>query len=168
MKADGSVFRRVAIRAALRIHEHLGGPARQIDFGSLPTDRWQEIERAQRRLQHCQRRGWTAACEAVLNDLNYQLRYLVNALDAKRVALPAASVRTPVSPASAIAADLLVLGGKFEEVEIDLKHKLLRVTAGPPHISTPATCHRVRFVFRRWARSSPTNSPAKRPICRAT
>jgi hypothetical protein len=96
--------------------------------GALPTGRWDELRRVFLRYEHAQQRGWLAAGEAVLSDLNYQLRRLMAELEAVSRELPPIGRQGPLAAPSAIAADLLALSDEFEQLSIDLKEKVLRVT----------------------------------------
>jgi hypothetical protein len=122
-------FHQQAIRAAIRIHEHLHDAARRANVDVLPNGRWDELGRVFQRFQLTQQRGWQAASDAVVMDLEYQLRRLMTELEVVRQSLP--RQRSYHDPASVIAADLLALADEFEAVRIDLKQKVLRVdTAG--------------------------------------
>lgn len=128
---DPRQHHRQAIRAAVRIHEHLNGPASRADLEALPQGRWNELRQIHERLQLAQRRGWQAASRLVVNDLEYQIRRLTAELGAVREGLPQPEQHGFVCPASAIAADLLALNEEFEAVRIDLKQKTVQVhTAG--------------------------------------
>jgi hypothetical protein len=89
---------RQAIRAALRIREQLSDAAGRPGVGALPTGRWDELRRVFRRYEHAQQRGWFAAGEAVLGDLNYQLRRLMAELEVVGRDLPHIGQRGPVAP----------------------------------------------------------------------
>jgi hypothetical protein len=123
------LFQRQAIRAAIRIHEHLRSPSCQTAKLALPVRSWDNVAALLARLHLVQSRGWQAAGQLVVSDLEYQLRRLIAELDSLRARLPGAPER--ISSAGTIAADLLALSEEFEAVAIDLKAKVLRVdTAG--------------------------------------
>ena len=122
-------FRRLALRAAARIHEHLLGPARLGSAPSLPQVGWQELVRQAERLEWCRRRGWQAARGSVQLDLSYRARRLIRELDEYQLQL--ASMNQPQRHTSSpreIAADLEALPREFEKVVIDLNERTITVT----------------------------------------
>jgi hypothetical protein len=120
-------FQRQAIRAAVRIHQHLCTPSAQARYIALPQPQWEEVSTLIRRLHFVQGRAWRAASQTVACDLEYQLRRLAAELDSLRARLPPAIPPDKVSTAGVIAADLLALAGEFEAVAIDLKEKTIKV-----------------------------------------
>jgi hypothetical protein len=123
-------FRRKAIRAAVKLREHLVGPARQASLDCLQIARWTEVRKIVTRLRHVQRCGWTAAGEVLQYDLERTLRYLTSDLDAFRSQLPPRQQDTYVATAGEIVADLLALGQEFEEVSIDLREHTIGARTG--------------------------------------
>jgi hypothetical protein len=65
-------WKRQAIRAALRIHDHLGGTSRLTDTVQLPTHEWEESGKLVQRLEFTLRRGWKSASDSLLIDLERQ------------------------------------------------------------------------------------------------
>ena len=120
-------FSRQAIRAALRVHEHLQGAGSLVNVGALPAGRWQELRRVSSRFELAQQRNWRVASASVVSELDYQLRRFTSELESIRTDLSQARHQERISPASVIAADLLALSAEFEAVSIDLKEKVLRV-----------------------------------------
>jgi hypothetical protein len=120
-------FQRQAIRAAVRIHQHLCTPQAHARHVALPQPQWEEVSTLIRRFHFVHSRCWRAAAQTVASDLEYQLRRLSAELDSLRARLPAGSPLNKVSTAGVIAADLLALAGEFEAVAIDLKEKTVRV-----------------------------------------
>jgi hypothetical protein len=120
-------FQRQAIRAAIRIHQHLCTPTAQARNIALPQSQWEEVSTLIRRLHFVQGRAWRAASQTVACDLEYQLRRLGAELDSLRTRLPQPSPLNRVTTAGTIAADLLALAGELEAVAIDLKEKTIRV-----------------------------------------
>src|SRR5262245_27058018 len=64
-------YRRRAIRAAIRIHEHLLGPAHRALDVTLPRAEWSELRRLAKYLRHTQAKNWPAASRSLLQDLNF-------------------------------------------------------------------------------------------------
>ena len=63
--------RRQNLRAAVKIHEHLLGPARQPPLSDLPQAAWDELCRTGERLRYVQCRGWQVAAQSLRDDLHY-------------------------------------------------------------------------------------------------
>jgi hypothetical protein len=120
-------FQRQAIRAAVRIHQHLCTPSAHARYIALPQPQWEEASTLIRRFHFVQGRVWRAASQSMARDLEYQLRRLSAELDSLRARLPPASPPDKVSTAGVIAADLVALAGEFEAVDMDLKEKTIRV-----------------------------------------
>lgn len=119
--------KRQAIRAAVRIQQHLSAPNPHGRYLALPQPQWEEVSTLIRRLHVVQSRGWRTASLNVAGDLEYQLRRLAAEIDSLRGRLPPASPPSKVAAASVIAGDLLALAEEFEAVEIDLKEKTIEV-----------------------------------------
>src|SRR5829696_7480298 len=113
-------FQRQAIRAAVRIHQHLCTPHTHARGIALPQPQWEEVSTLIRRFHFVQNRSWRAAGQTVASDLEYHLRRLAAELDSLRARLPQSSPPSKVSTAGTIAADLLALAGEFEALAIDL------------------------------------------------
>lgn len=124
-------FQRQAMRAAVRIHQHLCAPTAHARHIALPQPQWEEASTLIRRLHVMQSRAWRAASQTVAGDLEYQLRRLAAEIDSLRGRLPPANPPSKLASAGVIAADLLALAEEFEEVEIDLKEKLIKVDTEP-------------------------------------
>jgi hypothetical protein len=80
--------KRQAIRAALRIHDHLAGTSRLKGAIQLPTHEWDETGRLAERLEFVLRRGWKSASDSLLIDLEHALRRLRTQCDACHANLP--------------------------------------------------------------------------------
>lgn len=120
-------FQRQALRAAVRIHQHLCTSHPPSRYVALPQPQWEEASTLIRRLHFVQSRAWAAASLTVAGDLEYQLRRLSAELDSLRGRLPQAYPPSKVATAGVIAADLLALAEEFEAVDIDLKAKTIKV-----------------------------------------
>src|SRR5438067_13559068 len=64
-------LRRQALRAAVKIREHLLGPNRCAQQAVLPQDAWEELGRTLKRLRYTERRGWQAASQSLPQDFDY-------------------------------------------------------------------------------------------------
>jgi hypothetical protein len=124
-------FQRQAIRAAVRIHQHLCTPHVPARYITLPQPQWEEVSTLMRRLHVVQSHAWRAASLTVAGDLEYQLRRLAAEIDSLRGRLPPANPPSKLASAGVIAADLSALAEEFEAVEIDLKEKLIKVDTEP-------------------------------------
>jgi hypothetical protein len=80
-----------------------------------------------RHLQLAISRGWYAAGQHVLEDLDYLLKLFRRELENLQTALPK-SVRPPrITAPHEMAADLASLAGEFEQVTVDLKEEKISV-----------------------------------------
>jgi hypothetical protein len=124
-------LKKQAIRAALRIHEHLAGTARLSELVQLPLQEWQQSAELLNRLELAIRRGWRAASDSLLTDLDYSLRRLCSECDTCRVNLPRPATAGRLAPPSEIVADILALDAEFNNLEIKLEENLLQVQTDP-------------------------------------
>jgi len=124
-------LKRVAIRAALRIHDHLAGTGRLKGLATLPTSQWDDTRGLIGRLECSLARGWRAASDSLLLDLDYALRRLRTELDMCHANLPRATVAPQLAPPGEIVADILALNGEFDGLAIDLQEKLIEVQTEP-------------------------------------
>jgi hypothetical protein len=120
-----------AIRAALKIHEFLLGPALRDQQLVLPEDGWEELRRAGALLNLAHRRGWRAASHALCLDVDYVAKQLLRQIELLRQTLSPSWKPGLIATPSQILGDLLVLADEFEEIELDLKACWLAVTTGP-------------------------------------
>ncbi len=142
--------RRWALRTAVKIHEHLLGPARRPPLSDLPQAAWDELHRTAERLRYAQRQGWHVAAQSLCDDLHYMSGSIQRHLEMFREQLPARSALQQVAPPSEIAADLQALEQEFEDVELHLKeHRVSVVTA--PIVLEDVELGRFRIVLR-WDR----------------
>jgi len=123
--------RRWALRAAVKIHEHLLGPARRPLLNDLPQTAWNELRLTVERLRYAQRRGWHVAAQSLCDDLHYTCGCLQRHLEAFRQQLPSKSVTQQVASPSEIAADLYALEQEFEDVVLLLKEHRISVLTAP-------------------------------------
>ena len=127
----GKDFRRQALRAAARIHEHLLGPARLAPLPLLPAAIWQEMADHARRYGWCRSRGWQAAGRNLQGDLAYSLRRVIRELEEYHSQLPKGDPQRHIAAPRDIAADLEALLREFTEVAIDLQERTVKVTTDP-------------------------------------
>jgi hypothetical protein len=116
-------LRRQAIRAAVKIREHLLGPAHSAQQAALPQDAWEELGRTMRRLRYTERRNWQAASQSLLQDFDYTAGRLQREIELLRQNLASSGTPKLVTTASEIAADLIALDDEFESVTLDLKER---------------------------------------------
>jgi len=122
---------RSAIRAALRIHDHLAGASRLGECPGLPEEGWAELQRAAARLQTATNREWYAGAASVQDDLYYTLQRLERELADIRQQLPKRTTPELVSSPSTILADLAALENEFEQCALDLQQQTLSVLTDP-------------------------------------
>ena len=127
----GIDFRRQALRAAARIHEHLLGPARLAPLPMLPRATWQEVADHVRRYGWCRSRGWQAAGRSLQGGLSYSVRRLIRELEEFHSQLPAADRERRIAAPRDIAADLEALPREFAEVVINLQERTITVATDP-------------------------------------
>jgi hypothetical protein len=123
--------KRQAIRAALRIHDHLAGTSRLKGAVQLPTHEWEEVGGLAERLEFVLRRGWKAASDSLLIDLEHSLRRLRNQCDACQTNLPRSLVSARLAPPGEIVADILALDAEFDGLAINLEENLLHIETDP-------------------------------------
>ncbi len=114
-------LRRQALRAAVKIRDHLLGPTRCAQQAALPQDAWEELGRTMKRLRYTERLGWQAASQSLLVDFEYTAGRLQREIEVLRRNLASSCTPKLVTSASEIAADLIALEDEFESVELDLK-----------------------------------------------
>ena len=131
----GIDFRRQALRAAARIHEHLLGPARLAPLPMFPQATWQEVADHARRYGWCRSRGWQSAGHNLQGDLAYRVRRLICELEDYHSQLPSGDRQGQLIAAPRdIAADLEALQEEFSDVAIDLQERTVKVTTDPIHL----------------------------------
>src|SRR5437763_16577862 len=101
-----SVFGRQAIRAAVKIHEHLQGPARHVQGLTLPQSAWEELCRTVKHVRYAERKGWHAAGESLVHDVDYAALRFQREMEVLRQSLVSRSGPNRVVSASEIAGDL--------------------------------------------------------------
>ncbi len=120
-----------AIRAALRIHEHLSGTGRLSGLVQLPTHEWEQSVKLLKRLELAIGRDWRAASDSLLTDLEYSLRRLSLECETCHANLPRPAAVDRLAPPGEIVADILALDAEFDSLEIKLEDKLLQVQTTP-------------------------------------
>src|SRR5688572_10852429 len=126
MCANNELGRR-AHRAAVRIHNHLLRPHQLEQVIKLPQQRWDELQKLSRHLQLALGRGWYAAGQHVLEELDYTLKVFRRELEHAQTELPASIRPKRLTAPHEMAADLASLAGEFEQVTIDLEHQHVSV-----------------------------------------
>jgi len=124
-------LQRRARRAAVRIHNHLLGPSRLEHAIRLPQERWDKLQKRTRHLQLALDRGWYAAGQHVLKDLDYTVRLLRRELENLQTGLPTNVRPQRLTEPHEMAADLVALAGDFEQVNIDLEQENVSVVTEP-------------------------------------
>lgn len=122
---------RKALRAAVKIRDHLLGKVRDAPHVTLPEGAWDELRKTLERLRYTERQAWRAASQALLLDADYTLGRLQRELGALRQHLASRTSPQRVSSADEIAADLIALEDEFECVELDLKKLSVTVLTAP-------------------------------------
>ncbi|MCI0360146.1 MAG: hypothetical protein L0211_16835 [Planctomycetaceae bacterium] len=124
-------LQRQAIRAALSIHDHLAGTGRMNGLVKLPSPLWEDTQAVVSRLEFSLARGWRAASDSLLADLDGSLRRLRSELDTCHANLPRATVASKLAPPGETVADILALDDEFDGLTIDLQEKLIQVQTDP-------------------------------------
>ncbi len=124
-------LRHHAIRAALRIHDHLAGTNCLSGLIQLPMHEWDHSAKLLQRLELALRRGWRAASDSLLADLEYSLRRLRTECDACHANLPRSTAASRLAPPGEIVADILALDTDFDGLAIKLEENLLQVQTYP-------------------------------------
>ena len=126
-----TVFRRQVIRAAVRIQEHLCGPARRAQIVTLPQPAWEELSRTVKYLRYVEHKGWHCASESLIQDIDYAALRFQREMEVLRKSLVPRTTSKPFASASEIASELLAMEDEFEEVKLDLKaHTVAAQTSG--------------------------------------
>src|SRR3954468_14919854 len=126
-----TVFKRQAIRAAIRIHQHLVEPTRDTQGGNLPHSAWDGLCQLVQRLPCVDRKGWRAASQSLQLDVDYAIGRLESQLEAIRQRARSSSIALQVASAGELVADLFALAKEFEEVSLDLSRKSASVLTSP-------------------------------------
>jgi len=123
--------KRMAIRAAMLIHEHVAGHAGRADTIELPEYSWQQLQRLRRQLVRAHQRGWHLAAKTLFRNLadalqraEYELEGAVRRIETYR------KPRQVSSPAE-IYRDILDLEQEFDGLQLDRSSHELVVTTDP-------------------------------------
>lgn len=125
------IFRRQALRAAAQIREHLAGPGQLSPLPNLYESDWKELTQNVRRFDFVRERGWKSAAESLICDIDCCAMRLRRQLEDFKSQLPRGTQEGQVATAGEIAADLLALHAEFEDLELDLLEKTIRVLTLP-------------------------------------
>lgn len=130
MSPQTKILRR-QIRAAIQIHSHLAGMGR---FGPIPIlydHEWDDLSKMARRFELVRDKGWQAAADSLLSDLDLSAANLGRRVDRFRSELSKIPSSMQVSAPRDIAADLAALEEEFVEVEVNIQDKKLLVLTSP-------------------------------------
>lgn len=122
--------RRQAVRAALKICEHLASAA-PAALAELPLAQWQVIRQLVDRLRLARARYWPAASQALVDDLLASVNHLISDLHGFKAHLPPRRGPATMVRPSEVMADLAALDREFADLEIDLDEHELSVRTEP-------------------------------------
>jgi hypothetical protein len=122
---------RPAVRAALRIHDHLAGAGLRLDRFAIPNQAWEDLQRIANLLPQTALRGWTTAYASLVEDLDYGARRVERELQDLRQQLPVRPAVSALSSPSSILGDLAALANDFDKVDIDLQQRTVSVLTDP-------------------------------------
>ncbi|MCI0361663.1 MAG: hypothetical protein L0211_24530 [Planctomycetaceae bacterium] len=123
--------RKLAIRAAAKIHARLCTSPRLNCVDRLPGGGWERLRSAVWRHRKVDVRGWHAAAASLVDDLDYQTGLLITELKHFRDQLSATARSPRIAGPGQILADLLALENEFESVQIDLKEGTVTAQTEP-------------------------------------
>jgi len=126
-----TTFGRRQLRTAVQIHTHLAGTGRLSPLPVLYDHEWDKLTNSIRRFELARNKGWQTAADSLLSDLDLSAANLGRRLDRFRIELPKTPTPMQISGPRDIAADLAALEEEFEEVDLDLQNKKLRVLTSP-------------------------------------
>jgi len=124
-------LRQQAIRAALRIRDHLVGACRRNRQVKLPCALWDETTKCVGGLESAIARGWHLATEGLEVDLDHKVRQLRNELDTCFTELRRTSDTGRIATAGEIVADLIALNDDFDGLAIDTRECQIHVHTDP-------------------------------------
>jgi hypothetical protein len=119
---------RIAMRAAVLIHEQLAGGSNRGASICLREYAWANVGQLRRQIALAGRRGWHGAAKRLTEDLTNALESCRRELEGALRTIKSASPDRPISSAADIYRDILALETEFEDVKIELKEHLLSVT----------------------------------------
>jgi len=119
--------RRILLRAAQRIHEHLVHRQQYEQPVALPEVLWRQLHLSVQRLSLAQERGWRAAAARLTTDVDGSLARLMRPLEDCRQRVRSTSHPSWTPSTREIFQDLVVLDEEFEEVRCNLKERALSV-----------------------------------------
>jgi hypothetical protein len=158
--------RRLAVRVAARIREHLTRQADRVNLDLLPVRQWDELQKSAGQLRLTQARGWLVASGFIKRDLSYATNRLMQALQTFHTQLSWPRERTPIAPAAEILADLQELAEEFEEAEIDLQAAKITVRTEPIVLADfDLGAFRIALSWNQIGRSYPYEVVAIEPTC---
>jgi hypothetical protein len=120
--------KKIALRAAVLIHEQLAGDKRQDVPICLPEYSWSKIPQLRRQIDLANRHGWHRAAARRTEDLACAMDGCRRELENGVRVLQVRQRDRPVASASEIYRDILALGDEFEAVDIDPGEHKLSVT----------------------------------------
>ena len=122
---------RILLRAALQIHESLYRSQERPHVVELPDSAWAHALDGQQRLQIARSRGWNGAVRQVVRRLQTTLMCLQTELDLQLRNLAEHPPRPAMPSVPEILGDLTALKDEFDDVEIDLQRRTVRVRTDP-------------------------------------
>jgi hypothetical protein len=123
-------FNRTLFRAALQIERVLQNDAEAPPPCEALDSAWRQLSRALHRAAWAKRQGWHAQGSSLSSNLRYWANELTGAVG-RLVSHLEAQPQRHTDLSRAIYEDLLAMDEEFEQVEVELREKVLSVTTGP-------------------------------------
>ena len=134
-------------RAAQSIHDELTGAGWLASLPTLPTAAWDNLCHTSRMLALAMQRGWRAAGQSVLEDLDYVVQRLERELQSYRQQLPSELKSNYVVSTREIATDLAALREEFSDVSLSGIDQQIGVLIEPIELEG-TSLGRFRIVLR--------------------
>ena len=119
---------RAAFRAAVLIHEHIGGRCPALPAFHRSESSWATIHRLNRQANQAASRGWHRAAQRLAEEMIDAMRRLAEDMEAAKRQIEAQTAPRIRPAVSEIYQDVLALQEEFEEVEINVTEHTLTVT----------------------------------------
>jgi hypothetical protein len=120
---------RTVLRVARAIHEHLFATATHRDLPRLPTDCWNDLVQADRRLELAMERNWQAAARETRMDIERITSALVRRLEELQRTAGGDDYRPPpIATLHELYDDIQALSEEFDSVRFDIKGRIVSVT----------------------------------------
>jgi len=131
MDQNLAAIRKLLLRAAERIRDHLHQTQIQSAEIVLPDDQWNQCEAILRRIRLAHHRGWRGAAAAVTEELSIPIAQCTESLKEIFQRLTSERSSRAITTVRDIYADLVALAGEFDDVSIGLTETLVAVTMAP-------------------------------------